>query len=241
MKRAIPWVAAVAASVVFSGCGAKAPKTAAPGTASGSSPAASQAANPRAADGAEKIAYTFEDDAKLREFADLWQRRQIVALHMTVLQGYWNGEQAAVAKLNTDLQTQYGFDPMKNYALDTEKRVLMERAAAAPAGQEQPAAAPADQGAPAHTFANEEEMKVFATVWQQRQNTGVRVAALQSLWDEQKKALDALNQTITSTYHLDTTKNYALNAERRVLIEQPAPVAPVATTPQSMQPASQTP
>ncbi len=202
----------------------------------------------------------------MREFAELWQKRQSVAVRMAVLKDYWNGEQTSIAKFNTDLQSQYGFDPAKNYSLDTQKRVLLERkapeAAAKPA--DQPAAAPAagqpapaapavasqapaasEETAAAHTFATEDEMKAFATLWQQRQTANIRMAVLQSLWDEQKAELAKLSETVAATYKLDPAKNYSLDATRRALIEHeapPAPVAPVAATPQSTLPAtSQTP
>ena len=75
----------------------------------------------------EKIAYTFDDEAKMKEFTHLWQQRQTVLLRMTVLQSYWNEEQAALAKLNNQLATTYHLDATKNYSLDPTRRVLIER------------------------------------------------------------------------------------------------------------------
>ena len=261
MKRVIPWIVAagaIALALTFYVRGSQArPKT--PAKAASAAPAAAApAASP-----AEKIAYTFPDEEKMHAFTELWQKRQSVAVRMAVLKDYWTGEEASITKFNKDLQSQYGFDPAKNYSLDTQKRVLMERktpeaaakptdqAAAPAAGQPAPATpavsqpqAASEETTAAHTFANEDEMKAFATLWQQQQTANIRMAALQSLWDEQKIELKKDRDTITSTYQLDATKDYSLDAKRRVLIEHeapPAPVGPGAATPQSTPPTSQTP
>ncbi len=259
MKRAIPWVVglgAIALAVTFYVRGSQARPKAPP-----KAPAAPAAAAP-AASPAEKIAYTFPNEEKMRAFTELWQKRQSVAVRMAVLKDYWTGEEASITTFNKDLQSHYDFDPAKNYSLDTQKRVLTERkapeaaakpvdqAAAPAAGQPAPATpalsqpqAATEETAVAHTFASEDEMKAFATLWQQRQTANIRMAVLQSLWDEQKAELKKVSDTMTSTYQLDATKNYSLDAKRRALIEHeapPAPVGPVATTPQSTPPASQT-
>ena len=75
----------------------------------------------------EKIAYTFDDEAKMKDFTQLWQQRQTVLLRMTVLQSYWNEEQATLAKLNNQLATTYHLDATKNYSLDSTRHVLIER------------------------------------------------------------------------------------------------------------------
>ena len=76
----------------------------------------------------------------------------------------------------------------------------------------------------------DEEMKQFANAWQQRQGSGVRLAVLKSFWDEETVSLNTLNESLTSTYHLDVTKNYQLDANRRVVIER-AQEEPSAVTP----------
>ena len=260
MKRVIPWIVAagvVALALTFYVRGSQArPKT--PAKAASAAPAAAAPA----ASSAEKIAYTFQDEAQVRGFTELWQKRQSVAVRMAVLKDYWGGEQASVAKFNADLQSQYGFDPAKNYSLDTQQRVLLERKApeaadTTPGGQAAassltvpapvttPAATPplaaGAEAAPAHTFASEDEMKAFATLWQQRQATNIRMAVLQSLWDEQKAELTRVSDTITSTYKLDAAKNYSLDAKRRVLIEHeapPVPASPPAASQSSASPAA---
>lgn len=91
---------------------------------------------------AEKIAYTFSDDAKIKDFTTLWQQRQGIILRMTVLQAYWNEEQAALKQINDKVTADYKLDPTKNYFLDTKRRVLIEREAPpAPPGSVQPQAA----------------------------------------------------------------------------------------------------
>ena len=90
---------------------------------------AQQAGTGQAGAGPEKTVFTFENDAKMEEFTKLWQRRQGVVLRMTVLQAYWNEEQAALADLNSQIAAAYKLDVTKNYYLDSERRVLVEREA----------------------------------------------------------------------------------------------------------------
>ncbi len=102
-------------------------------------PAASSTTAP-AKPGSEKVAYTFPDEAKIQEFTKLWQQRQASVLRMTVLQSYWNEEQAALAELNNKLTSEYKVDTSKNYFLDREHRTLVEREAPpAPQATAQPA------------------------------------------------------------------------------------------------------
>ena len=89
--------------------------------------AATQGSVGQAAASAEKIVYTFGDDAKMQDFTKLWQQRQGVLLRMSVLQTYWSEEQAALAKLNNQVATDYKLDVTKNYFLDGQRRVLIER------------------------------------------------------------------------------------------------------------------
>lgn len=88
--------------------------------------------------GPEKVAFTFENDEKMQEFARLWQQRQGIVLRMTVLQAYWNEEQAALAEVNNKFAADYKLDVAKNYTLDTDRKVLIEREAPPSAGPEAP-------------------------------------------------------------------------------------------------------
>ncbi len=112
---------------------------------------AGQAAMPGAAPSAgEKIIHTFEDKTKMEEFARFWQQRQGILLRMTVLQAYLNEEQTNLSSINQKLATDYQVDVTKNYALDTERRVLIEREPPAPgAPAESAAVQPGQQPAPA--------------------------------------------------------------------------------------------
>ena len=80
-----------------------------------------------AAKAGEKIAHTFPDDAKMGEFKKTWQQRQGVLVRMSVLQAYWNEEQALLDQLNHTLSSDYGLDTAKSYALDGARRVLIEQ------------------------------------------------------------------------------------------------------------------
>ncbi len=96
----------------------------------------------------EKIAYTFKDDAELQAFTQLWQQRQGILVRMTVLKGYWDQEEAGLAELNTKVAADYQLDSAKNYSLDTQRRVLIERELPAQAPVT-PAAQPAAPAQPA--------------------------------------------------------------------------------------------
>ena len=75
----------------------------------------------------EKIVHTFEDAAKMEEFAKLWQQRQGILVRMSVLQAYWNEEQTLLDQLNHTLSGQYALDIKKSYYLDGKRRVLIEQ------------------------------------------------------------------------------------------------------------------
>ena len=111
-----------------------APKTEAP-PAMQKNPGQTLPATPGAAGAAtgqteqEKIVYTFDDDTKLQEFANLWRQRQGIILRMNVLQSYFGEEQAALAQLNSKFSATYHLDVTKNYSLDDKRRVLIEREA----------------------------------------------------------------------------------------------------------------
>ena len=175
---------------------------------------------------AEKVVYQFSDEAGMREFAGLWQQRQKALLRLAVARAYFDNEQEAAAKLNTQLETQYSLNPKSNYTLDAQKRQLIEHPAPAeapgtPPAEGQPAAPSAGEEKVVHTFTDEAEMKTFADLWQQHQGSGVRMAVLKSFWDEDNAALTKLNEAFTATYKLDTTKNYRFDAQRRVIVEAP--------------------
>lgn len=108
-------------------------------------PSASAPAQAQAPAATETVVHTFADEDQMKVFADLWRQRQSVLLRMSVLQSYWNEEQAAIAQLNDKLKQDYQVDPSKSYSLDTKRRVLVERPGepAAPAAAQPEGAAPA--------------------------------------------------------------------------------------------------
>jgi len=93
-------------------------------------PAKAAATAQDAAAPADKIAFTFSDDQKMQEFAQLWQQRQVVLTRMAVLQSYWNVEQGGLNETNKQLLEKFNLDVNKNYTLDTDRKVLVEREAA---------------------------------------------------------------------------------------------------------------
>ena len=109
------------------------------------SPASSEAAPTPPPEG-EKIVHTFEDEAKMKTFANLWQQRQAILLRMTVLKTYWEQEQATLTQVNNKLAADYQVDVTKNYTMDGNRRVLIEREAPPSAATEPaPTQPPASQ------------------------------------------------------------------------------------------------
>ena len=92
----------------------------------------------------EHVVYTFEDDAKMKEFALMWQKRQAMLLRMSVLKSYWDQEEATLNQLNKNLVDDYHLDLAKSYTLDAPRRVILEREAAAPSPAQAPAPASAN-------------------------------------------------------------------------------------------------
>jgi len=95
-----------------------------------SSDAGSSAQAPAATAQAEQVVFTFSDEEQMRQFAQLWQQRQAIVTRMTVLQTYWDQEQAILGQINQQLLSQYNLDVNKNYSLDPDRKVLIERSAA---------------------------------------------------------------------------------------------------------------
>ena len=78
-----------------------------------------------------KVAFTFSNDDQMKQFAQIWQQRQVVLTRMAVLQDYWSLEQSGLGNINKDLLAKFNLDVNKNYTLDTDRKVLLEREAPA--------------------------------------------------------------------------------------------------------------
>ena len=121
-------------------------------------------------------------------------------------------------------------------------------AAAQPAGKPQapaPVALQADgagsqppAGKVIYTFADEDKMREFMKLWQQRQGIVLRMTVLQAYWNQEHEALAKLNNQLATDYHLDTTKSYSFDDQRRALIEHEAPPAAQSANQPAPQPAS---
>jgi len=145
MKRFVPWGIAGVALVIFTLTLRGQSQQAVTATAKTPDEAAApaDAATPGGESKEERIVHNFKDEAELRAFTELWQHRQSIILRMTVLQAYWNQEQAGLAELNKMLASQYQTDPTKNYFLDGDRRVLIEQdSPPVPLPSSQPADAP---------------------------------------------------------------------------------------------------
>ncbi len=102
---------------------------------------------PVAAGQPEKIAYTFTEDAQVKEYQTMLGKRQDVLIRMQVLQDYFGEEQDRLKKVNDDIIAKYKLDSSKVYFLDTQRKVLVEREA--PPQPQGGAGAPAAAGIPA--------------------------------------------------------------------------------------------
>ncbi|MBI3010326.1 MAG: hypothetical protein HYY57_05030 [Candidatus Omnitrophica bacterium] len=195
------------------------------------------------ADG-EKIAFTFPDEAKMKEFEELWQKRQRTMWRMAVVRGYWTEEQGALTELSNQMMSEYHLDPQKGYRYDPNRRVLVEESGEPQATT--PELAPessTDAGSEkvVYTFADETQVSEFGMRWQQRQGIILRMSAIQSYWDQDQITLNQLNDQLASAYKLDPEKFYSLDRERKVLIEReaPPPTPAAATTEQAPEAAPQ--
>ena len=207
---------------------------------------------PQVTETGEVIAYTFGDEVQMREFANLWQQRREMLLRMDVLRSYWDESQERLSVLSGELTTTYGIDPAKNYLLKDKERALIE--------QEPPVVpAPAQPGVPSsasksapeattssegkenegkvfRTFTTEEEMQAFTTLWRQHQEMALRMLVVRQYWNQEQAKLAPLNSDLASRFNLDVAKNYIMDTQRRILIEQKPP--PAATSPVIPQPES---
>jgi hypothetical protein len=176
------------------------------------------------------VVHTFASDDEMRAFAQRWQQRQALLIRQAMLEAYWNNEQSSLNAVNQRITNDYQLDSSKNYVLDSERRVILERPGAP--GDDAPATPPAAgaEEKAVYTFPDQAAMESFAQLWQQRQSVIVRMAVLKAYWDSEKQALTDVDQAFMTQYHMDMTKQYTLDDKRRVLIERPAP-APSATTP----------
>ena len=220
MRQAIPWVIAAGCIGVTIGVVLRSP-TQPSSTASAPTPLAQQQTIPPGASIEGKVVHEFEDESKMSDFTSLWQQRQGILLRMSLLQSYWNNEEASLSKFHEKMKTDYSLDTAnKAYVLDGDRRALIEREKP-PAGSEAgaPAAAPAEQKI-ALSFANDAEMKSFGDIWQQRQVIGIRMAVLQNLWNEEQKRLVGINDQLTKEFNVDPSKTYFLDGQRRRLIER---------------------
>jgi hypothetical protein len=236
MKQRAPLVIGVILVAVIVGAVLVRSQGTAPGSSAPASPSAPEGTAPEG-----PVAYTFKDDQALREFAEIWRSRQNVTVRMTILQSYWNREQALLAETAGQLKETYGVEPSENYFLNTEKRVLVERSASVedqPAGETPPETAATPETTPVdgreiHSFQDEAAMQAFAQLWQQRQSIILRMKVLEAYWRNEQDALTDINGQLASGYKLDTTKNYFLDGQRRVIIEvaqdaEAPPAAPAA-------------
>lgn len=112
-----------------------------------------------------------------------------------------------------------------------------------PAKPAQPAEAKPAEEKIVHTFKDENEIKEFAKVWQQRQATLVKMSVLKTYFTEEEATLAQLNNKLVNDYKVDTSKNYFLDAQRRALVERelPPPTAPAASAPASQTPEKKAP
>ncbi len=143
MKRAVGFVMGVTLALAI-GCGRGSGKaTAQPATDQAAVPPEAAAA---LAQGQERVAHQFDTDEQMRQFVQMWQKRQAIMVRMAVLESYFDQEQAVLAEVNKTLATDYHLDisGSKNYTLDDKRKAIIERPGpAAPQATETPSPEPA--------------------------------------------------------------------------------------------------
>ena len=111
----------------------------------GSPASAAGAASPGEAAGT--VVYTFPDDAKFDEFANLWRQYQAALTRKAVLDTYLVQEEATMGKLNQELLSTFHLDITKNYRLSQDRKTILEVPAPTTSQPENaPAASPAKPG-----------------------------------------------------------------------------------------------
>ncbi len=106
--------------------------------------------------------------------------------------------------------------------------------AAAAAATPAAATPAAPEGKVAFTFTDENQMKQFAELWQQRQAAMTKMAILQGYWNQEQGSLAKVNQELLSKYNLDVNKNYSFDAKKKVIVERETPPEQAqGTTPQA--------
>lgn len=89
-----------------------------------------------------------------------------------------------------------------------------------------------------YTFSNEDQMKTFAQLWQQRRGMLVRMSVLKAYFDEEQIRLQELDQKLSADYKIDVNKNYVLDSKRRVILETAAATEETSAAPAVAPPAS---
>lgn len=107
------------------------------------------------------------------------------------------------------------------WALQAQEQQQANPPAQQPAATAEAPAAPAGPETIAFTFADDAQMQQFAQVWGQRQGVLTRMTVLQAYWNQEQTGLTQLNQELLSKFNLDVNKNYTLDTDRKVLVEQP--------------------
>ena len=177
----------------------------------------------------EKVAHVFADEAGMRAFTQVWKERQQVLLHLRVLQEYRRETQAVIEQLRGQLTGTYGIDLAQPfYHLDREAHVLREQRPS-PATQRDGESAQAQDAAQVspeskkgriiHTFSSDREIEQFDNLWGEHQDRVLRMMVLEEYWKQEQNTISQFNDKLAATYHLDVTKNYTLDATRRLILE----------------------
>ena len=84
-----------------------------------------------------------------------------------------------------------------------------------------------------YAFPDEEKFREFTTLSQQRQGILLRMSVLRAYWSEEQANLNELDNKLSSEYHLNMSKAYSYDSQRRALIEHEVPSQQAAPTPPS--------
>ncbi len=74
-------------------------------------------------------------------------------------------------------------------------------------------------GTVVHQFGDDESMRSFAAMWQQRRGVLTRVAVLRAYLTEEQARLQEMDSEFDSQYSLNTQQPVVLDSDRKVLIQ----------------------
>ncbi|HPG30758.1 MAG TPA: hypothetical protein PKY81_07880 [bacterium] len=158
------------------------------------------------------IIYTFNGEDEIKEFAQLAQMKMAVINKMSVLENYIVLEKNNLDEVNGQLLLKYKIDPVKNYSLDANTKKIFENSPDVSNSEKKTEKSVYD-------FASDDDMKNFVNMIQVKQSVLNRITILQEYLISEKNNFDRVNGQLILKFKIDPAKNYSLDSEKKVIIE----------------------